>query len=288
VAFPLFNDDRSLTEGSKYLCQALEIDDKVTNARQFTEFFQTNFLGNTINESYEKCASIIKFDENTPRDLFEKLLKACELLGMRQAILPKKEKYDYVMIFGSATGLMTEICQFIRDEMASIIGNNPDTKIFFVASQRPLDPTLESVEIKQLKDKNLPQTEMHAAQLIWEQELGKYPFSCEFVDGEQGMKNIIENLLHSPGAMVVVSGNPYIALLDNKIRSVLALTHRWFESGGTLEGVGIADDLIFSKIIDHVEDQKIKPDVYWNAIWFYIDIITNCAIEEFKQLTVEK
>ncbi|MDR1232646.1 MAG: hypothetical protein LBJ75_00040 [Puniceicoccales bacterium] len=292
TALPLFNGDGSLTEGSKYLCQILEIDDKVTNAQQFTEFFQTNFGGNTEAESREKCASIIKSDENTPEKLFEKLSRACELLGMKQAILPQKEKYDYVMIFGSTTNAMTEICQFIRNEMASIIGNNPDTKIVFVTSQRPLAPKSESVEIERLKDRNLPQTEICAAQLIWEQELGEYSFSCEFVDGKQKMKtqeqNIIGNLSRSPGAMVIVSCNPFIALLGNRIRSTLILTHRWFEFGGTLENVGCTEVIHYDEIINNAKDQKIKHKAYREAIWLYIDIITNCAFEEFWALEESK
>ncbi|MDR0693217.1 MAG: hypothetical protein LBF49_01430 [Puniceicoccales bacterium] len=293
TALPLFNGDGSLTEGSKYLCQALGIDDKVTNAQQFTEFFQTNFRGYGEEVSWEKYASLFKFDEDTFIELFKKLLKACELLGMSQTILPRKEKYDYVIIFGSATEGMEIMCQFIRNEMANIIGNNPDTKIFFIASQRPLDLKSEFIEIKQLKDSNLPQTEIQAAQLIWERELGEYSFSCEFVDGKRS-QNIMESLLCSPGAVVVVGINPYIAPIENKVRSALVRGPRWFEFGGTLEGVGYAKDLPYSEFINLLEDQKVnfesrevKLDLQRGMIWIYIDMITNCAMFEFKQLTVE-
>ncbi|MDR2603131.1 MAG: hypothetical protein LBC11_01030 [Puniceicoccales bacterium] len=286
VALPLFNGDGSLTEGSKYLCQSLGIDDKVTNAQQFTEFFRTNFLKKGKEESWEKYVFLFKFDENifdenTYGKLLQKLIKSCGLLGMKQAVFPKKTKYDYVIIFGSSTKDMTIVCQFIRNEMANIIGNNPDTKIFFMTSQRPLDPMFESAEIERLKDSSLPQTEIHAVQLIWERELGKYPFSCEFVDGEQ----FVESLDLSPGAMVVVSGNPLIALRDNVFQNILG--QRWFESGGTLETVGPADNLYHDRV-NYIKNQNNKRAVQRYMIWGFIDIITSCAIEEFEQLTVKK
>ncbi|MDR2432323.1 MAG: hypothetical protein LBD34_01045 [Puniceicoccales bacterium] len=305
MALPLFNGNGSLTEGSKYLCQALEIDDKVTNAQQFTEFFQTNFLGNTEEESLEKCDSI--FDKNTFEKVFEKppyayvfkfdknifekppekLLRAYELLGMKQAILPKKAKYDYVIIFGSMTNDMVEECRFIRDKIANIISNDPDTKIFFITSQRPLGPKFESTKIEQLKDRNLPQTEIYAAQLTWEQELGEYSFSCKFVNDEQIVKSqdFIESLELSPGAVVVVSANPFIALRDNMFRNVL--WQRWFESSGTLETVGPADDFPYEKI-NYIKDLKTKRAIQYLMIWCYINTITSYAIEEFKQLTIKK
>ncbi|MDR1173626.1 MAG: hypothetical protein LBK24_02430 [Puniceicoccales bacterium] len=290
TALPLFNGDGSLTEGSKYLCQILEIDDKVTNAQQFTEFFEMNFLDNAEEEFYEKRASIIKFDENTPEKLFEKLLKAFKLLGMKQDVLPKKAKYDYVII--SSSQIVTT-CQFVRSKMVNIIGNNPNTKIFFITSQRLLDlsydPMAYFIAAKELEDKNLLPTERYAAQLIWEQELGEYHFPCEFVDCNRSevqnpLQAVIESLDLAPGAMVVVSYNPYIALLDNGFQNFLG--HRWFEYGGTLETVGFAGDLIYDDIINNAEDQRIRHEVCRNTIWLYISIITNCAIEEFKQLTV--
>ncbi|MDR0742676.1 MAG: hypothetical protein LBE98_04415 [Puniceicoccales bacterium] len=287
MALPLFNTDGSLTEDSKYLCQALGIDDKVTNAQQFTEFFQTNFLGYTEEEFQKKCDSIFKLKENTSEELLEKLLKARELLDMGQIILPKKAKYDYVIILGARTREMIKRCKFIRNEMANIIGNNPDTKVFFIASQRPLDPKFESVMIKQLKDRNLPQTEKYAAQLILEQELGEYFFSCEFVGEKQEMEkqNIVGNLHLSPGAMVVVDGNPFIALQDNSLQNILG--QRWFESGGTLETVGPADNFPYDEV-NRIEDQKTKHALQRYVVWCYFCTIASCAVEEFRIIKVSK
>jgi hypothetical protein len=299
-ALPLFNSDGSLTEGSKYLCQALELDGEITNAHQFTEIFkpfkyldfaEPGFFDRTTKELCEK------FNFNTKLDsICEKVLKACELLGMKQAVLPKKTKYDYVLILGPYVK-DTSICQFIRSEMADIIVNNPGTKIFVITSQRPLNPRIYSADIiKQLEERNLPQTERYAVQLTWEREFGQYPFTCEFIDKKDddeitnekdSLRATIESLNLSPGAMVEVTINPFIALHGHMLRDYLG--HQWFEAGGTLESIGHADNLYFNEIIDGIKDEEeVKSEMQRAMIWCYLNIIACCASEEIKQLTIEE
>ncbi|MDR1890627.1 MAG: hypothetical protein LBQ23_00370, partial [Puniceicoccales bacterium] len=308
-ALPLFNDDGSLTEGSKYLCQALELDGEITNAYQFMEFFEPfeyldfsepGFFDRTTKELCEK------FNFNTKLDsICEKVLKACELLGMKQAVLPKKTKYDYVLILGPDVKY-TLIFQFIKSEMADIIVNNPGTKIFVVTSQRPLDPTIYSVNIiKQLKERNWPQTERYAIQLILERELGQYQFTYEFIDGKENdewrnmitrmirddeyaysLQDSIKSLNLSPGAMVGVTINPFIELHGHMLRDYLG--HQWFEAGGTFEIIGHADDLNYNKILNNIKDQNIKSRRQRATICYYLQIIASCASAEIKQLTVKE
>ena len=285
-ARPLFFDDGSLTDEAIDLCKVLKIDDKITDARSFNDFFQKNFLRPKMFERWYDydLGSIL------PIDAFPNIVTACRNLGMLDNVLPSKTSYDCVILFGSNTVTMGKICDFVKNELGNVLKNNHETKIFFLTGDRPLDARVDSKQIvKYLTKRGIPATETEAAKLIWKKNMGKR-LKCTFVsvsfnevnknNGElkrpntrDTVKKLLANYSISACDILAISINPFIPYQDNVLRNVL-IEQGFFTDGGTLETVGYTSN---EKLPSMVLDQR-------HVINILLDTIARCAFEEIKHI----
>lgn len=268
-AEPLFISDGKLSDGCIALCKALKI--KAATPQEFNECFQ-RYLGECYKDFTRK-----------PKCTLREFTVACGLLGVLEEVLPKRDSYDYIVIIGSDTESMEEECSFLKNELESILANNPSIKIYFLTETRPLNWQVDSVAIvRELQDGDLELTETNAARLIWEKFFGRSPLGCNFVDveidpvsrewppGAATMYRLLEEHAYLPGAMLLISVNPFIAYQDIVCRNICK-QKGWFAGGGSLETVGYG-----------VSCQRFGVKFVVNVL---LDAIAKLAFEEMKFLT---
>lgn len=263
-AIPLFDEYGNLTDGSKEICSILRISKEVTDAETFYEYFRDNIYRSRpfVGARYSYCPYVSKLDENS----FNRLLDACGKLQMTNEILPKKEHYDYVVVFGSSTEIMKMYCSFMHRELCKIFEKNPNIKVYILAGHRNLDAAIDSQEIiDKLSADGLPCTELYAAKEIFENEARTCP-SChkldvkyiflnvekdEIPDDERimrlaGYRDKMQKLLQTeklkPGSMLCVSCNPSIYHEYNVHLNMLR-SYGWEFGGGTFETAGPCFDI---------------------------------------------
>jgi hypothetical protein len=288
AAASLFSSRGELRNGTRALCKALKIEDRVTNAEQFNAVFQREFLRPKGKERWEAYELGTKIGEED----FDAIASACKKLGMLRDVRPRLSFYDYIVIFGSSTEFMRRACEFVSKEMGPFIVKNRGIKIFFLTAARPLDERIDSPEImKELGARKLPVTEEQAARMIFEKEMAKFHVECEFIGvdpktlkreaGELKRANTgdtVDKFLREcflpPGAMVAVSTNPFIGFQDCVMRNKLAAIG-WFGNGGRFETVGyhIA-----------VDDYAKRVGGRRQVINILLDSVARRAYEEIKRV----
>jgi hypothetical protein len=286
-AAPLFTSNGGLSGRCKKLCRVLNVDDRVKTAEQFNDFFQRECLRPKGKERWELYKLNIKIDD----DDLDSIIDACEKLGMLCDVHPRQSYCDYIVIFGTSCDSMRRSCEFVRNELMTIIKKNKNTRIYFLIGSRPLDPQIDSKGIiSDLEARGFPCTEEYAARVIWEKELSGRSVSCEFVSvdaktlgkapGELKRANtsdtvnkLLKEFSLKPGAMLAVSINPFIPFQHNVLRNHLADV-KWFEGGGHLETVGYHINV--KEYISRMGKRRLV-----NVL---LDNIARCAYEEMKQV----
>ncbi|MDR0715581.1 MAG: hypothetical protein LBF25_02300 [Puniceicoccales bacterium] len=273
----LFTPDGELSDGCIALCKALEIE--VTTPQEFNGCLQRCFLRKG-EERYKD------FNEKAKRN-FGEFIAACNFLGMSEKVLPRRDSYDYIVILGGDTEHMERKCSFLKSELESILVNSPSAKIYFLTVARPLNFQVDFVDLRcELLEEGLKLTEANAARLIWEKFFGRSPLQCNFVDvkidpisrkrpGTATMCRLLEEHACPPGAMLLISANPFIAYQDTVFRNIYE-QKGWFASGGSLETVGYGVD------VDHY-CQRFGVNFVINVL---LDTIAKRAFEEMKILTM--
>jgi hypothetical protein len=287
-AAPLFNADGTLTQGAEQMCKVLGVGGEVKNAWQFNDFFQKNLLRPKNAERWEPFESKMKLSD----EQLDCIIEICGKLGMLSEVPPKTDDYDYILIFGSGTQLMRKSCEFLQKHLPRFASKNTRLGIFFLTGSRPLNERADPDDSRKiLESLNLPATEEFAAKLIWTDTL---ECSCDFINvdpidlhkgpGELKRANtgdtvtkLIQTERLTPGKMLAISNNPFIAFQHNVTSNLLA-NSGWFTGGGTLETVGSCID-----VAEYANAFGKK-----HVVNILLDNVARCAYEEMRQIASAK
>jgi len=135
------------------------------------------------------------------------VLPSLEKLGMLQEVTPSHKEYDYVLIFGAATGR-------VRDRLTYLIHlwdqGTRFKKIVLLGSERPLDPTVDSEAML----KNIPQYGLPTRK--------NWQIPAVLPKTESAMMRMIFDQVEIPDDMkkcpLIVVNSPQVTMPDGKIR----------------------------------------------------------------------
>jgi hypothetical protein len=170
-------------------------------------------------------------------------------LGVLDAVLPSKKKYDYILIYGATVKGMQRRLAFLNQLWLQGVRAE---KIVFLTGERPLDPTIESAgaifdpvpsEIVARpgweRPHKMPLTEAEAARILWDQIILADDLRTKEIffisvpmikDPETGKlirpqtKHTIEAWLKtSPkaGICLAISSNPYVPYQHHTLLNIL-------------------------------------------------------------------